>query len=643
MRWLDIMLVMGIMGGVMGNSRDLYTSQVAKRPVVEQLDHGSVFKKVGRVYTSLAYGHIHVPIKLQGLALRKKKLLELNVNLQTMDIPEEMEIGARKRMQWMQRWVNKTVHNGDARLSAILEAFQANVTTLDNQRQKRQILVAAGGAIVGGIISSIVSQFRQSVLLDVIDKKQTVISAQVQENLIRINQNTQDLDYLNKTVSTVLRGLQRLVMGGTNLNTQALVLQISYAMTESSRQVDSLTQALEEARSGRFSLGLVDASGLRAALSRLQKEGVKDGRHLGVSNIMDLTHMPTSYVVDFTQQVVHVIVHVPMTRAGTSLQLYEYVDSPVKVQFIQTFPLFVEVSLSNQYLAMSSDETRYMTYSVEELRDCHQLLDKYYCPNLVMFKKARRSCLTALYDNDAATIQKLCPLTITDEVSKATRVDQNTYIVTETKRKDLIVNCAESSDRYAIQGTVRLKVNKGCVASTDMLVISHPNYEPEVVIEGLIVNNPMEIGEWIQEDEVPHFIEAAETLLAHVGQKVPLNLVKGLGTFKKRLADAESSNWVKALWTMTPGSILSSVCTIATTAILVCCGWQLVRGMINRRKKGRGFRELPTQRSNSENEVEMERRIRPPSVAGSKSVPEDSSTGRGNRCGKIYERQSAKN
>ena len=555
---------------------------------LQPLNHGAMFKKVGIVHTSLAYGHIHMKLNLTMLEQRKKLLERMNDHLQRLRLPENATEESTARLQWVKTWVNQTAVEGITKLYATLESFNYRKSHLESnqsrKRKKRQILTMVGGMVVGSIVTSIVSQFRQSTLIDIINKKQTVMSTEIENNMIRLAQDEHDLKVLNASVSHIMAGLLEDVKRQKRIRANQLTLTTAYAITETAHRINALTDAMEMARSGKFSISLVDVMGLTAALTTLQQKATEDGRKLDVTNIMDLTHLPCSYVVDCDNQVVHVIVHVPMSRAGSSLTLYQYIDSPVLIGSTKDSdqPLFIEIDVEGRYLALSDDDSQYQTYTVQSLRECSRLSGHYYCPDLVLYKKQRPDCLVALYDNDYEAIERECPLTVASNISKAARLNATTYLITETSKKDLAIVCnGDRITRHPIRGTVQVTVNRGCVISTDNMVITRPDFEAEVEIEGLVVNNPIDIDKWIPKEEHDENIAIARHLIGQVGKKVPLNLVKGLTKFQMDLKKAGTVSWTSIAWAVGPSTLIIILCCLGVPIII----WLMKKWRHARRKE----------------------------------------------------------
>ena len=587
------------------------SEQASGEIYINKLYHGAVFKKTGKVFTSLAYAHIHIPIRISGILKRKQKIHDIKKEVDNWPIGRIKDEDTQVSIVVLRDWLDQKVAHTNARIEALLQTLghrnETNRRKRDidavptaEPRDKRQILMGIGGAIVGGFITSIVSSFKQSTLIDIIKKKQNVMATQIEDNLIKTNQNTEDLKKLTKALEMMRVGISDLFNTTKRMRAHSQMMHLLTVVNENTQLLNNLIAAVEEARGGKFSLGLCEPQGLAAALEELQNEGLKDGRTLGVDSILDLPHMPVSYLVEVEAQILHVLLHLPMQRSGAYLNLLHFVDSPLHtIGHNSTRPLYVEVNLKGMFLAIAVDQSKYMIYSDDDLRACHSVRNHYYCPDLVVYKETRKSCIRAIYENDANLVHKMCPLTVTTEVSKATRLNATTYIVTETKPQELTITCTarEFIKKQTISGTYEVNIQKGCIMTTDNLIIDHPNFEPEIEIEGILQTTPMETENWVPREDMHDFTIAAKTLLDHIGEKVPLHSITALAKFKKHIQEAEREDWEEWISHAGPGGLASSVFTIIIVVIVMVLIAKLVSCMNTRRTQGLSIIPIPFRRN----------------------------------------------
>ena len=218
------------------------------------------------------------------------------------------------------------------RLDDVLASFQQNVTIIEGGRgrravkvpfrEKRQIIVGTVGAALGAAIAGIISKYQQDKLVKIMNKRQEVIIAQLEEDEVAIHQNMADIHRLNQTVGQLVNAIYRLSEFANTTNYVQMTLTTTYSVTETTRTIETILDALESARSGTFNTNLGSTVSLNKAVKSLQRQGIQDGRVLGITSLMDLQHVESSYLVDFDQEMVYTIAHVQMPNPQAYLTLY---------------------------------------------------------------------------------------------------------------------------------------------------------------------------------------------------------------------------------------------------------------------------------------------------------------------------------
>ena len=223
-------------------------------------------------------------------------------------------------------------------------------------------------------------------------------------------------------------------------HTGVMILQSTYALGALATQTEKILKAIELVKSGRFSTDLATPEGLEKAIIDLKEEALKSGRTIAVSNLLDLSLLPASYLYDATSRVFHAIVHVPFATPNNEMDLYKYVPTPI--QIANDSKLYASITnQDNMYLAVSSDGTTYKTFSVRDIQDCTKFQDKFYCPDSIYYKSVRPSCLVALHKNNITEIRSICDLMINNHISNAIRINEATYILIETEPTELTIRC----------------------------------------------------------------------------------------------------------------------------------------------------------------------------------------------------------
>ena len=140
---------------------------------VTPIDQGRLFHKLGKVYASNSFSHLHYRYDLKGLNERAEFLSALNHGLRTLDVPAKMNPAlakeAKNRLNFIQ--LNSKIITDDSitRLNSALEALHSNFTLKSHNplelvpklsRKPRQVIIGAiiAGAIGGAVAGSIASE-----------------------------------------------------------------------------------------------------------------------------------------------------------------------------------------------------------------------------------------------------------------------------------------------------------------------------------------------------------------------------------------------------------------------------------------------------------------------------------------------------
>ena len=511
-------------------------SDIAPIASLEEQPNGAVFTRVGTVYTGLAYGHVVMRYNLTSLTHRTEQLEEIWKFAQHMVIPKKATLSDRYFLNWTKTWMKEEIQETVEKVNEALHPIK-HTKRRRRRRRKRQVIIGLAAAAIGAIAGSVITQFSNEGVNDVIENKENVLAATVKDNLIQINQDTRDIKNLKDTLQLVINDTQRYLWDAKRNTYGVTHLQTIVTIQQTCRSLRDATDTIESARIGEFLPSMVDHKGLVKALKELRSKAVSKGYELSIETSMDMKHLPCTTVVQ--GDTLHVIVHIPLYHTALDLDLFRYVDHPIQKMDHGLFAS-IDVEGGPTFLGINRDESKYKEFSAGELEACYQRNKRYFCPDVPLYSKSRPHCLWGLYKNHESQVKDHCPITLTRMVAKAVRVDETRFMITDTDDKnELTLSCGTDVPiRGKINGTKIIQVAKGCRASTSHVTISHPLYEPEVVIEGIVVNDEISFKSWVPEEDEPHFIEAANTLLDKVGRKVAWSEIATLTTFNAKMAAA---------------------------------------------------------------------------------------------------------
>ena len=588
---------------------------IALRPLTNKVTqynvtqpNGSVFTRVGTIYTGLAYGHIVMRYNLTSISWRARNLEELNVHFQNLIGPKEATISDRYFLKWSKMWVQRLVKDtsdeveeaiGVLTRDGIRSDSGSNLTphiSTPRRRQKRQILAITAGATIGTIAGSIISHFSSSSVNDVLENKQGVLVSTVQDNLVRLNQEKKDIENLKKSLDYLFTDQSRYIKDARR-NTYGIThLQTVVTVQQNSRTLREAMNTLESARIGEFHPSMVDHEGLVKALKNLRSRSVRHGYEPSAETSVDLRNLPCTTVV--RNDMVHLIIHVPLYRTASNLDLFRYVDHPTQ-RLDHNLYASIDMEGLASFVAINRDESKYKEFTADELEACYHQNKRYFCPNLALYSKQRPHCLWALYLNNGEHVREYCRVSMTKMAIRAVRVDENHWMITDTGSPDITTACNdEVPSRDTLNGTKLIEIKKGCRANTNHVTIDHPAYEPEVDINGLIVHDAILFEKWLKPEEKKDFTQSAREILDRVGKKIPWQQVATVTAFKAQLAKAQLTLPTFSLGSITDwfthafAPVLSVLIMIFVLYLMIKCGLPTCIKLCRNHRERRAQRQI---------------------------------------------------
>ena len=500
---------------------------------------------MGKIYTSQAYGHLHVPIPLHQLENRITLLTALNERFQIITIPTKLQKNTdlRKRLKFMKSYIKHVTLDIVTRYQEAIKPYNMTLPTQQQSRRVRRQFVIAGAAIAGLISGAISAKFTKSTNEKIIEKSQDVIAHTVEQNLVRTATNSKDIQTLNRTVLMIEEEFKKEFMGRERLDFETAILRATLVTSLVHEELNLLVKIIIAAQKKLLDPEAMDAEVLHQALQDLNALAVKHGYESSAQTNQDVANMETSTLVDPQKKIIHLINHIPFFRPGQGMTLYHFYDGVSKTNMVdsQGRPLFLEVDPPQRFLALSQDGTTSMELKEDELQGCHRKGTDYYCSYLARDKRGKPNCLLALHDRSVPDIKNHCRVSLTNHASRAERVTNDLIFLTETDPMEITIDCPDQqTNRSQIQGSRLIHLNPGCILNTRNQVITRPRHEADVVVEGLFKQFVVPPSLWIYEEERDEIQEIAKQLMT-IGKSVPLDQIKALAQFRKELKDARSS------------------------------------------------------------------------------------------------------
>ena len=212
----------------------------------------------------------------------------------------------------------------------------------------------------------------------------------------------------------------------------------------------------------RLSDKLVNQDQLYRTLRRLRSQLLEKQLEMALPSLNDVYKLSTSYLAFVGNSTIRGILHIPLMRVGTRIQLYRYIPAPVMMHDGHT----ILPKPGKHFLAVAEDGSLYKELSQEELSFCHHLGDMYNCDDSGFSLRTRsESCLMALFDRAPATIADSCAFVAHVEVDRIMQLGPNEVLLYQSHVRQsgtVYVSCPGRSDTVEYVGMKRIIVPAGC-------------------------------------------------------------------------------------------------------------------------------------------------------------------------------------
>jgi hypothetical protein len=447
----------------------------------------------------------------------------------------------------------------------------ANTSTALLRPKRTPLLVLAGVALIGCAISSIVSYFTTAALIGAVQAKQSVIISQVEDNLIRTNQNSVDIERITaaaKLFRDGQRGNQKQI---DMLKWETVALWAMDVVNDQTRRVNRLTDAAVAAYANRLNPGLVETAGLMHAIQTLNSDCLARGRQIAITTVAQVYQLQTSFLFDPDIDTFHLVIHVPIYKPAHVMRLYRHIPLPLacSVEMGCSDKISIELAPRQTYLAVNRDNTLYKSFTETELARCHKLGESRFCDSPVFTKEAAPDCLAALFRNNRALIRSRCPAIVTAPTSRFLRLNRTYWIVSDPDRLHVTTVCADNTYSSWIQGVTQLRLEEGCTISSDKWIITRDAFEPDVTMTNYVVDTGLTV-QMLAPNLTKIQWDVIEETISSIG--TPVENIEQLDIFRQKIAAAEAhSAWLQLIHTAFSTTMMTALISVAAAIIAYYC------------------------------------------------------------------------
>ena len=362
---------------------------------------------LGKVVTSVSYGHIHGFLSIEQIQTQLHDLTTLYQDVEDALLTPAASRNFQKLREKHEFSLKKTMEAYDH----LIDAFSPVTNVTDSSRHKRNPAVIAIGAVVlTGMVAisfglSIANRVELNELVAIVEQQNEDIDkllASIENNNALINENFEHIRHDIHKLAGDLTALQDSVIL-TNLNQKVLLAHEAFQL-----HISDLTTAVYMAYSGQLHPALMPISKLTAAFDKIRNMAISRGGYI-VPTLQAqevLFAMPVTIVTNTTG--FHLLVPIPIIPAGMEvLDLYSLTAPTLQVDNHTT----VRLEVGNGLIAASALRDTHVLFDASDFERCKKFKDYYFCGNLIHHKEPR-SCKAAVLLHDQALMNKACDKTV---------------------------------------------------------------------------------------------------------------------------------------------------------------------------------------------------------------------------------------
>ena len=389
------------------------------------------------------------------LTMRERLIQRKKVWYSNLDVKMESKSKTRRARATVTK-----MYDYDEELTA-----QSKVDTIDNLyqrttvRNKRSILL--GALAVAGIIAGASALFGLGQLKQMVERNahnQEVNVQILQDHESRLTVDHRSIIAINNTLANV--GLKV-----ANLNKQQTLLEV---IMEASNTLSGVADDLTRVDIGMTNLihlqlspEIVHADAMALAVKKLRTRLLVDGWDTMIYNMDEIFRCPVSHYVDDNDHLI-VIVHIPISRQGTDMELYEYLRVPMVLAGSNVNPLSMVAFPESQFIAVSADGRKFKSFTTEELDACRTYSGIYFCGQTNIYRHKQTDCITAIYSARLDLVKQLCHWKFNMVQDFALQIGATDFLLYQVESAKIQLVCGKDHASDSINGLVQVHVPPKC-------------------------------------------------------------------------------------------------------------------------------------------------------------------------------------
>ncbi len=281
----------------------------------------------------------------------------------------------------------------------------------------------------------------------------------LQDHELRVSLLEQKVLKINGTVEKIKKVLQKNVL---LTHVEALSVQIEMYLDVIAFEVNRYKSGLSGLLSGKITPDFIDSNKLVGALSRLAIKA-KQGGYVLPTLVQHIFQLPTSFISK--NNVVQVLIHLPMLRETDLLRLYKFIPLPISLNVSHQH---LTLDQTGGMIAVTDDLSGYSLVSEEEEKDCQTISNVKFCPHHnVLYRNFNQFCLSALFREKASVISEVCDFSVAPAHYEAKQLGPTRFLLYHPIEDKVQIQCTTGIQTIKFKGSKILNLDPDCKGVND--------------------------------------------------------------------------------------------------------------------------------------------------------------------------------
>ena len=232
----------------------------------------------------------------------------------------------------------------------------------------------------------------------------------------------------------------------------------------------SIQEAINIVGAGRTPMQLFNPTALPELITNVTRQAAQVDMFPLIKYPAQLSQCESSYYIQ--DQVIHVIVYIPLVKRTDTFTLYKYVPLPQRV----SEHVYTAIVAPKDIIAINTDRSLFQALDMAQLVACEHREGSFVCTDMNVFRKTEdlepegkddELCLANLFYQEFDAISRACNVAITGPLNTVTPLTDTSFMVATKDPHQGHVFCpGEERTTVSMDYTAQINTKAGCELQT---------------------------------------------------------------------------------------------------------------------------------------------------------------------------------